>query len=222
MSAEQEPSVARVSIAPDAARSLIRVQAFEGQVTPLWRVPLEIIINGNHLRCQSHQLPLRSESLRHIDMENALEFVIDDARLLREAHRVLIPGGTLEVAVPNNAGFGVVDAFNAFRYVVDVTGRGPELPEIAETGWRRHYSRTELERALREAGFALDGSASSGIGGSELGLAVQLCRRWLGNSGPAFKDDGASSASISHRLERTLPAFLGARLHVRAHKPVEP
>lgn len=211
MGADRRLPAARISIVWNAPEKNLRIGAFEGQVTPLFRVPVTIMIDGRSALCQSGRLPVGPASLGQLALENALEFAVDDAAVLQEAHRVLVPGGMLTIVVPNRSGFGALDVFNAFRYVCDVTKRGPALPEIAETGWRRHYAASEITSMLSDAGFAGIRCDARGVAGHELRIAGRLLRRLVS------EDLGVAPGNAWQRGP-CLPQALGARLHVVARK----
>jgi len=111
------------------------------------------------------RLPFPDQQLSRIYLEHALEHVSYEVGVdfLREAHRVLEPGGILRVALPDLeelvSGYFHGDWKSRFGWT-----QWPEYAflksraQMINVGFRwwghQHlYDREELERALREAGF---------------------------------------------------------------------
>ena len=109
--------------------------------------------------------------------------------LLAEIARILAAGGQLLLTVPNASGFGRLDVMNLYRYFSDITHLGDELPELSETGWRRHYTPAELEEMVNLAGFRQVHLRSGGMVGNEIRTARALVRRVLlsDRSAPLFE-----------------------------------
>ncbi len=75
---------------------------------------------GHHVFCgELHAAHFSSESFDAVIIEHTLEHVSDPATLLKEMHRILRPGGTLKVAVPNFGGI-LARTFGRHWYMLDV------------------------------------------------------------------------------------------------------
>jgi len=109
------------------------------------------------------RLPFRENSLRFIYTEHVLEHVTykTGVSFLREAYRVLQPGGVIRIAMPDLDDLidGYQKDWRRFDWVNWPAHRfiktRAEMINIAFRWWgHQHlYNREELERALREAGF---------------------------------------------------------------------
>lgn len=183
---------------------------------PLYRLPVTGTIDSNLFVTSSDALPLRDGSISQLELAPLLEFILNETALLNECHRVLRPGGFLSGTVPNATGFGSIDTINLLRYARDVIKRGPPLPELAESGWRRHFSAVELFALLMETGFTEVKIAAIGAVGPEINVGRRLARRWVkGGQFQALEETFSSGCSSCHGL----PTFLAARLLFRACKP---
>lgn len=118
-------------------------------------------------------LPLADGSVDRIEIEEVLELVRDDLALFQELVRVLKPGGTLRMRVPNAGPLAGFDSFNLYRYVADIIHRGVTIPEVREVGFRRHYKVSDLENALGP-GFKIRRSWTTGTALSEIANLVVL------------------------------------------------
>ncbi|MGD9711599.1 MAG: methyltransferase domain-containing protein [Thermomicrobiales bacterium] len=163
---------------PTMARPIER-RVWPGQVVPLFDVPLQVTTRGQIFVCSSGRLPLRDCAATYLIFDRVLEFVIDERRFLDECFRVIRPGGTLAGFVPNASGFGQVDIVNAARYVNDIIKRGPPLPEISESGWRKHFTCREMQVLLTNSGFRSMSISSRGTLRREAATARRLISRTI-------------------------------------------
>lgn len=92
-----------------------------------------LVPSARLLQADVCELPLTDASLDAIVSANLLEHVPDDERALREAARVLRPGGVIAIVVP--AGPSMYDYYDRFL------------------GHERRYARGELARKCRQAGL---------------------------------------------------------------------
>jgi predicted SAM-dependent methyltransferase len=109
------------------------------------------------------RLPFRANILQLMYMEHVLEHVPfrTGVSFLREAGRVLVPGGVIRIAMPDLDDLidGYQKDWRRFDWVNWPAHRfiktRAEMINIAFRWWgHKHlYNREELERALREAGF---------------------------------------------------------------------
>lgn len=121
---------------------------------------------GRRLVCGSAQLPFGSQCFDVVLAFQVIEHVPDDVGLLREARRVLVPGGLLIVTTPN----------------VEASGGDPNHPDNPYHA--REYSQHTLASACGEAGLLVErlfvhGSFRVGAGGlgAERWLAFRALRR---------------------------------------------
>jgi hypothetical protein len=102
--------------------------------------------------------------------------------MIDEFARVLRPGGTLRLRVPNAGPLAGLDSFNLYRYLSDITHRGRKPVETDEVGWRRHYSVDDLA-ALFGSRFAVRSTATQRMGSGEVVNAACLALfRWFRKS----------------------------------------
>jgi SAM-dependent methyltransferase len=139
-----------------------------------------------------------------------LALVVDDEAAIAEAARALRPGGMLLLRVPNAGVLAWLDAFNVYRYVRDVTRRGPKLPETRGIGWRRRYGAGDLRELLAPA-FEPPRFWTEGIGLAEAArLSLLLAFAWLGKRRAAGLE--ARAAGFVGRLEAGIrPGTWGSR-----------
>lgn len=188
---------------------------WEEQPVPLFRLPVAGTIAFHRFVTGADSIPVRDDSVSQVELAPLLEFVLDEITLLTECYRVLQPGGSISGVVPNATGFGSIDMINLLRYSRDVIKRGPPLPELAESGWRRHFSADELFALLRETGFSEVEIEGTGTIGPEIRIGRQLARRWVqGRPSQALEDTFLAGSS----RRPGLPASLAARLLFRARK----
>jgi SAM-dependent methyltransferase len=117
-------------------------------------------------------LPFGDGEFQQLVLADLLEYVRDERSVLSEVARVLVPEGRLMVLVPYHGPTTWLDGANWHRYLHDLGGSDSMLPELAETGWRRRYRRSDLEALLEESGFTLGTVRQRGTGLSELGWFI--------------------------------------------------
>lgn len=101
-------------------------------------------------------LPFPSNSFDKIVLSEVLEHVIDDAGGLKEARRVLRPGGVMAITVPNRHYPFLWDPVNAVR---ERFGRPPIRRGMFGGIWTNHlrlYSRSDLVDLVRQTDLAVD------------------------------------------------------------------
>ena len=104
-------------------------------------------------------LPFEDDSFDHVVCSEVLEHLADDLKAVRELYRVLKPGGTLVVTVPN-ADFPL--AWDPPNWIIKrLSGRhlGGERPWSGIWyGHLRLYSDDSLRQLISQAGFEIDQS----------------------------------------------------------------
>jgi len=136
---------------------------------------------ARYLRAVADQIPIADASVDAATCLDVLEHVPDQGALIREAHRVLRPGGTLLLSVPHRGLLARFDSINRCPALWDLAEIAPARDLEAEHGEiHRHYSLAEL-RALLAPRFRITGVWRTGLGVAELiniPLLV-LCKRVL-------------------------------------------
>lgn len=142
---------------------------------PLYRLARDLpgvpLIRFDLLRC-----PLPDQSVDALVMLNVLEHIEDDVGALKNALKLLKPGGSLVIEVP--AGPHLYDAYDA------------ELHHF------RRYSATELKHKLNEAGFRAVRQSHLGFVLYPAFVAVKLLNKWMPSRGkaPVVRNQAASTA----------------------------
>lgn len=147
------------------------------------------------------ELPLPDASIDRVLMVHSLEFAENPRETLKEAWRVLAPGGRLVIVVPNRRG---------------VWARLEHTP----FGWGRPYSRGQLTALLRETNFTLGAFAEALLFPPSKIRAVLRLRSSFERMGrlawPAFS--GVIVVEAQKRLYQGLP--VAARASRRVFVPV--
>jgi SAM-dependent methyltransferase len=165
----------------------------------------------------ANALPFADASISDVGLVNVLEHIRDDEQLIAELSRILAPGGTLRLRVPNTGPLAGFDSFNLFHYLVDVTHRGERPHEVDEIGWRRHYGLNELALLLRPDRFAIAHAESSGIAAAELAnLAAMGLFRWLTDHEARYRKTRRLTAALARATSRIPTASYGFWLEIVA------
>ena len=117
-------------------------------------------------------LPFADGIFDQLVLADLLEYVRDERAVLAEVSRVLAHDGRLTILAPYHGPTTWLDGANWHRYLHDLTGSDSLLPELAESGWRRRYRRSDLEVLLTDSGFRLGSVDQRGTGLSELGWFI--------------------------------------------------
>ncbi len=129
-------------------------------------------IDSGVVSVSAKRLPFADCSFQKLVLADLLEYVRDERAVLAEVSRVLAPEGRLTVLAPYHGPTTWLDGANWHRYLHDLAGSDAMLPELAESGWRRRYRRSDLEALLTESGFELGSVQQRGTGLSELGWFI--------------------------------------------------
>jgi SAM-dependent methyltransferase len=122
--------------------------------------------------CDAAHVPLADRSFCGILCLDVLEHVTNERAVLAETARLLKPGSTLVLTVPQCGLLAGLDSLNLFGRLVHATRRGLFPPGIAATGCHRHYAVDDLAvddlRALVGDAFTLVRVRRTGLGVAEL------------------------------------------------------
>jgi SAM-dependent methyltransferase len=121
------------------------------------------------IHASPERLPFADGAFGLVIAHATVEFSHDDRRVIAEFRRVLRPGGRLVVRLPRRGALTALDSLNLYRYVSEITGRGPIPAESLPIGWRRHYRRDDIDGVFGPSGLRVDSTTSGGLA---LGEAV--------------------------------------------------
>jgi SAM-dependent methyltransferase len=156
-------------------------------------------------------LPFREEKFDRVAIDSAIEVVADQSRAMREAHRVLAPGGRLFLATPNRFSLGPdphlgvpAGGFWPKSLLAAAARRQGAIPPKRNLLWAR-----SLSRLIRSSGFATP----------RLDLP-QIAEAQLRDLGGALRT-AAGLYRAAQKLPLTRPwlFLLGPLLHATAQKP---
>lgn len=122
---------------------------------------------GEYILSSAETLPLENASFDGILCLDVLEHVSNEHAVISEIKRVLKPGGTLILSVPNRGLLADLDSLNVYARLVRATHHGRFPQEIAQTGVHRHYSIKQLQTLLG-ADFRIRRATYTGLGIAEL------------------------------------------------------
>ena len=100
-------------------------------------------------------LPYADEQFDKVILSEVLEHLSDPVRALQELYRVLKPGGTLAMTVPNSR---YPFAWDPVNWVLERVWGQPIRHGFFSGIWTHHerlYSRAELENTVRDQGFSI-------------------------------------------------------------------
>lgn len=135
-------------------------------------IPWKASTSAGVISVSAKRLPFQDAAFEHLMLADLLEYVRDERAVLAEVARVLKPRGRLTVLAPYHGPTTWLDGANWHRYLHDLTASDTMLPELAESGWRRRYRRSDLQNLVAESGFELGSVDQRGTGLSELGWFI--------------------------------------------------
>ena len=156
-------------------------------------------------------LPFREEGFDGVAIDSAIEMMTDQARALREAHRVLAPGGRLFLATPNRFSLGPDPHLG-------VPGGGWLPRPLLEALARRQGALTP-KRNLLWAGSLSRLIRAAGFDGARLEAPAIADAQLSGLSGAMRAAAGVYQAARRTPVAGPCLRLVGPLLHATAHKP---
>lgn len=164
-------------------------------------------------------------------LSDVLEHVSDEVAVLREAARVLSPGGRTIITVPHHSVLGFLDPVNirfrfpglhrilyTWRYGADAYplryAGGTLFNSSPDTTWHRHYSGFRLQACLGQAGLTLENVYR--WGGAD---PFWAWGEWAARNCPLLPGTLQPSPHCRRRNMRRLPAWLAYNIAGVARKP---
>ena len=165
--------------------------------SPIEERPLRCQLGGVIVGAPAGNLPFADGSIDHVECGTVFALARNDEGLASELGRIVRSGGTVKLRVPATGLLAGLDAFNLYRYLVDVSGRGLRPFETSDIGWRRHYGLRDMRLLLGDRGFDVVSHHRSTIGLAEaIRLAGLVLYRWLRPS----RDRYHVTARLSNQL----------------------
>ncbi len=186
LAARPERRVLNIGAGQGTFTNLLAAAGFEVVSTERGETALAALrerVRGAIAEADATALPFVAGSFDAVVLGEVLEHIADDALALREAARVLVPGGVLCLSVPRNPAW---------------TAASDEW-----AGHVRRYTREELETRVRQAGFWLERCTAWGFPVSA--LYHRTIYEWAIQRGNAR--EGGPGHSIALRVLRTLLAL---------------
>jgi SAM-dependent methyltransferase len=154
--------------------------------------------------CDGRSLPFPEGQFDLVFSQGVIEHFDDPLPLLLEQFRVLKPGGSVIVEVPNR-----YNVYTLYKQVLMAIGRWPP-------GWETQYSPADLACVLRAAGFALERT----IGWDT--FILRAFRKIGKKFGFREKKERIWQTKLRRAVEGSLPVtWLALSLTIIAYKPMQ-
>jgi SAM-dependent methyltransferase len=173
-------------------------------------------VEATLLEADAHALPFEDESFDHLWMMWFLEHVADPPKVLREARRVLVPGGAITAIEVDYGTVHAEPSTSALAVLFDAMVQG-----MAAAGWSD--AGTRLPGWLRDAGFrdVHEGERTFRWQGEELAGQASYAADVIESALPSLAQlPGAAEEELRAGLTdlRSLPSHPGAELGWVVHK----
>ena len=159
---ERDGRVLEIGSAPCHASGLMKLIGIDVLGIDLDPQRCQALIDQYELsvtRCdiEREALPLADASVPLVLFAETLEHLrVDPLFVLSEINRVLAPGGTLLLTTPNLYSAQNIVRFIAGRGINDAYSEFSKLRRLGHMGHVREYTPAEVQRVLRESGFAIE------------------------------------------------------------------
>lgn len=197
---------ARLSVGMDVSRAVLDVLRSLRSYNPARLKLVEADVEA---------LPFHDAAVDKVLCSHLLEHVLDDAAVVREAHRVLRPGGVAVFAVPlkfTPQHQLLIRLTNIARAILKPGKKGTPLPApgqlntalVGRQGHIRHYSLASFQRMIESQGFRVE---------ETIGVFFHDPRNWLVHRTQRNRLAYALGTRISKRYPQT-----GAAVVVKASR----